>query len=95
MAKGAGFVAAHRKLFVVQHGFAEKLDLLELIVRRGGEPIDRLRLDPIDLGLDLRDLFKYLRCKGCAGWLDVNRGGTANGNEKANYGAIHQSQHAG
>ena len=85
----------HRELFVVQHGFAEQFDLLDLIIRWGGEPIDRLRLDAIDLGFNLRDLFEYLRCKRCAGRLDVNRGGTANGNEKANYGAIHQSLHAG
>ena len=63
----------------------EELDLLDLIVRRGGESIDRLRLDTIDLRFDLRDLFEYVRRKGHAGRL--NRGGTTNDDEEANYGA--------
>jgi hypothetical protein len=40
---------------------AEKLDLLDLIIRRGGEPIDRLRLDTIDFAFHFGDLFEYLR----------------------------------
>ena len=62
MAKIAGFVAVHRELFVVQHGFAEKLYLLHLIIWRAGEPIDRLRLDAIDFAFHFGDLFEYFRC---------------------------------
>jgi hypothetical protein len=35
--------------------------LLDLIVRRRREPLDRLRLDAVDLGLDLRNVLKRLR----------------------------------
>jgi hypothetical protein len=81
VAKSARFVAVHRELFVVQHGFAEQLDLLDLIVRQGGEPIDRLRLDAIDLGFDLRDLCEYLRCQCRAGGLHIDSA-SASGDEK-------------
>jgi hypothetical protein len=62
MAKSAGVVVVYRELFVVQHGFAEELDLLHLIVWRGGEPTDCLCLDTIDFVFHFGDLFEYFRC---------------------------------
>ena len=55
VAESTGFVAVDRELLVVQHQLTEQLDLLDLIVRRGGQPLDRLRLDAVNLGLDLRN----------------------------------------
>ncbi len=60
MTKGASFVAVHRELLVVHQEFAEQFGLLDLIVRRRGEPDQGLRLDTVDLGLDLGDLLQRL-----------------------------------
>jgi hypothetical protein len=48
-------------MLVVQHQLAEQLDFLDLIVRRHCQPLDRLRLDAINLGLDLRNLLQRPR----------------------------------
>ena len=56
MTKGAGLVPVYRKLLIVQHCLAEQFDLLDLIARRSGETLERLRLDAVDLVLDLGDL---------------------------------------
>jgi len=38
-----------------RHQLAEQLELLDLVVRRRGQPLDRLRLDAVDFGLELSD----------------------------------------
>jgi hemerythrin-like domain-containing protein len=48
--------ALARELLVIHDELAEQLDLLDLIVGRRGQPLHRLSLDLVDLGLDLRDL---------------------------------------
>jgi len=63
--------------------------LLHLIIWRGGEPIDCLRLDAIDFAFHFGGLFEYFRCEGRAGRLDVNRGGATNGDDKADDGTAH------
>src|SRR5579863_5841465 len=63
MAKSTSFVAVHRELLVVKHCFAKQLDLLNLIVRRLGEPSHGFRLESVDFGLDLRNLYTDLRCQ--------------------------------
>jgi len=40
-------------MLVIQQELADELDLLDLIIRRCGQPLERLGLDAIDLGLDL------------------------------------------
>jgi hypothetical protein len=66
MAENAGLVSIYRKLFVVKHGFAEQLDLLNPIVRWSSKPIDSLCLDMIDLALDHRNFFENLRVSRAA-----------------------------
>jgi hypothetical protein len=39
--------------------------LLDLIVRRRGQSLDRLRLDAVNLGLDLRNFLQRLRREYC------------------------------
>ena len=39
----------------------EQFDLLDLIVRRRRKPLDRLRFDAVNLGLDLRNFLERLR----------------------------------
>jgi len=56
VAEGTSLVAVYRELFVVQHQLAEQLDLLNLIIRRRCKPLDGLRFNAVDLGLDLRNL---------------------------------------
>jgi hypothetical protein len=58
VAERASLVAVDRKLLVIQQQLADKLDLLNLIVRRRRQPLDRLRLDTVDLGLDVGDLLE-------------------------------------
>jgi len=48
-------------------------------------PIERLRLDPVDLGLDPRDLLGYLGCQRGAGRLGCSS--TPHSDEKADYRA--------
>jgi len=71
--ESTSLVAVHRELLVVQHELTEQLDLLNLVVRRRGQPFDRLRLDPVNLGLDLRDFLQSLRREHCAGLLRAPR----------------------
>ena len=73
MAESTRLVAVHRELLVVQHQFTEQLDLLDLIVRRHGQSRDRLRLDAVDLGLDLRNFLQRLRREYCAALLRARR----------------------
>jgi hypothetical protein len=77
MTKCTGLVAAHRELLVVEHSFAKKLYLLNLIVRRCAKPIDCLGFDAVDLGFDQRDLLECLRRKDCTGRLRLERIGIA------------------
>jgi hypothetical protein len=65
VAEGTSFVAIYRELLVVQHRFAEQLDLLDLIFRRPGKPLDRPCLDAVDLGLELGNLLLRLRRERC------------------------------
>jgi len=65
MAESTSLVAVHQELLVVQHQLTEQLDLLALIVWRHGQPLDRLRLDAVNLGLDLRNLRERLRREYC------------------------------
>ena len=58
---------------VVQHRLAEQFDLLGLIVRRRGQPLGGLRLDAVDLGLDLRYFLLRLGREICAGLLRARR----------------------
>jgi hypothetical protein len=53
-------------MLVVQQQLAEQLDLLDLVIRRRGEPLERLCFDAVDLGLDLRNFFQRLRRERCA-----------------------------
>jgi hypothetical protein len=58
---------------VVQHQLTEQLDLLDLIVRRHCKPLDRLGLNAVDLGLDLRNFLQRLRREYCAALLRARR----------------------
>ena len=73
MAESTSFIAVYRELLVIQHQLAEQLDLLDLIIRRRGQPLDRLRLDAIDLGLDLRDFLQRLRREQCGTFVGMWR----------------------
>jgi hypothetical protein len=53
MAERTGLIAIHREMLVIEHHFAKQLDLLHLIIRRCGQPLESFCLDAIDLGLDL------------------------------------------
>ena len=61
VAKSTGFITVHGKVLVVQHQLAEQFDLLDLIFRRRGQPLDRLRLAALDLDFDLSD---FALCRG-------------------------------
>src|SRR4029077_984191 len=69
-------------MLVIQKELADELDLLDLIIRRYGQPLERLGLDAIDLGLDLRNFLQRFRCEGgtdlvgtrCIGALRSNKG---------------------
>ncbi len=69
VAEHAGFVTVHRELFVIHDELAEQLDLLDLIVGWRGQPLHRLPLDLVDLGLEVRNLPQRLKREGCAGLL--------------------------
>src|SRR5207302_2504107 len=69
VAEGTSLVAVYRELLVMQHHLAEQLDLLDLVVRRRRQPFERLRLDAVNLGLDLRDLLQRLGRERCTGFL--------------------------
>jgi hypothetical protein len=71
--ESTGFVAVHRELLVVQHQLTEQLDLLDLIVRRHGQPLYRLRLNPVNVGLDLRNFLQCQRREHCAAFLRARR----------------------
>ncbi len=73
MAESTCFVAVYRELLVVQHQLTEQLDLLDLIVWRRGQSLDRLHLDAVDLGLDLRNFLQRLRREYCAALLRARR----------------------
>jgi hypothetical protein len=51
-------------MFVIQQYLAEELDLLDLITRRCGQPLERLCLDAVDLGLNLRNFLQRFRSQG-------------------------------
>jgi hypothetical protein len=53
VAERTGFVAVHGELFVIKHRFPKQFDLLHIVIRRCGQPLEGLCLDTIDLGLDL------------------------------------------
>jgi hypothetical protein len=53
VAERTGLIAVHRELIVIEHCFAKQLDLLHLVAAWCGQPLEGLRLDAIDLGLDL------------------------------------------
>jgi len=59
--ESTSFIAIHRQLLVIQHQFAEQLDLLDLVVWWRSQPLERLCLDTVDLGLDLRN---FRQCLG-------------------------------
>jgi hypothetical protein len=61
VAEGASLIAVDGQIRVVQHRLTEQLDLLGLIVRRPRKPLDRLRFDTVDLGLNLRNFSQRLR----------------------------------
>jgi hypothetical protein len=67
VAKCAGLVAVHRELFVIQHGLAKQLDLLDLVGWRHSQSAERLRLNAINLGFDLRDFLQYFGREQSAG----------------------------
>jgi hypothetical protein len=83
VAESASLVAVHRQLLIVKHQLAEQLDLLDLIVRRRRQALDRLRLNAIDLGLDLRNFLQCLGRKYRAAFLRARQtraqGGRENG----------------
>jgi hypothetical protein len=81
MAESTRLVAVHRELLIVQHQLTEQLDLLDLIVRRRGQSLDRLRLDAVDLGLDLRNFLQRLRREHCAALVRARRVCTQRGGE--------------
>ena len=53
MAERTGLIAIHREMLVIEHRFAKQLDLLHLVIRRCGQPLESFCLDAIDIGLDL------------------------------------------
>src|SRR5258708_1310009 len=61
MAKSTSLIAIDGELLVIHEQLAEQLDLLDLIVRWRCKPFDRLRLDAVDLGFDLRNFPQCLR----------------------------------
>jgi hypothetical protein len=61
-AESTSFIAIHRQMLVVQHQFAEQLDLLDLVIWWRSQPLERLCLDTVDLGLELRN---FRQCLGC------------------------------
>jgi len=69
VAEGTSLVAVYRELLVVEDQLAEQLDLLDLVVGRRRQPFERLRLDAVDLGLDLRDLLQRLGRERCTRFL--------------------------
>src|SRR5580704_4149679 len=81
MAESARFITVHRELLVIQHYLAEQLDLLDLIIRRCGQPLACLCLDAIDLGLDLRDFLQHFRRQRCSRLFRSKRVATQRGND--------------
>jgi hypothetical protein len=73
MAEHTSLVAVHRELLVIEDQLAEQLDLLDLVVRRHGQALERLRLDAVDLGLDLGNLLQRLGREHCVGLLRARR----------------------
>src|SRR5258707_11366688 len=73
MAESTRLVAVYRKLLVVQHQLTEQLDLLDLIARGHGQSLDRLRLDAVDLDLDLHNFLERLRREYCSALLRAQR----------------------
>ena len=65
VAERTSLIAVYREVLVIQHQLAEQLDLLDLVIWRGGKPLERLCLDALDLGLNLRNFFQCLRCERC------------------------------
>jgi len=67
--KAHASVAVYRELLVVEHQLTEQLDLLDLIARRRGQSLDRLRLDRSIFDLDLHNFLQRLRREYCAALL--------------------------
>ena len=56
VAEGASLVVIYREVLVVQHQLAEEFNLLHLVVRRSGQPVQSPRFDAIDLRFNLGDV---------------------------------------
>ena len=92
VAERARLVAVHRELLVVEDQFAQQFNLLDLVVGRRRQPFERLRLDAVDLGLDLRDLLQRLGRERCTGFLRARAGCAGEGgccNRKQQEGRLH------
>src|SRR6516162_6981805 len=63
-------------MLVIQHQLAEQLDLLDLIVRRSSQTLERLRLDAVYLGFDLRNLRQCRSRQRCAGLFRAHDSGS-------------------
>jgi hypothetical protein len=75
MAKSTSFIAQHRELLVIQHRLTEQFDLLDLIVRGRRVPLERLRLNEVNLGLYASDILQYFRSERRADFLSSDRAG--------------------
>ena len=80
--ESASFVAIHRQMLVIQHQLAEQLDLLDLVIWWRSQPLERLRLDTVDRGLDLRNFRQGLGRKRCAGLLRTQCIGAERDNDR-------------
>src|SRR5215831_8712363 len=75
MAKSTSFIAQHRELLVIQHRLTDQFDLLDLIVRRRREPLERLRFNEVDLGLYTGDILRYFGSERRSDFLSTDRAG--------------------
>src|SRR5262249_8483325 len=85
-------------MLVVEHQLAEQLDLLNLIGWRCHQPLERLCLDAVDLGLDLRNFRKCCGRERCAGFLRAHHIGAERGHDgdrfehQSNYQRVHPAR---
>src|SRR6516164_7607297 len=75
MAKSTSFIAQHRELLVIQHRLTEQFDLLDLIVRRRREPLERLRFNEVDFRFYTGDILQYFESERRADFLSSDRAG--------------------
>src|SRR5258707_1915271 len=80
-------------MLVIEHQLAEQLDLLDLIIRRCRQPLERLCLDPIDFGFHLCNFRKCRRRQRCAGFLRAHDIDAQRGNDDDR--SEHQTSHEG